>query len=83
MGSGEPLDRVQVRKQLDKETAAAVIACMEAGYRVRRLGHGVKLFCPCMGPHTFSVSGSPGKDAREAKRVRREARKCPGVTTIE
>lgn len=79
MGTGEELDRTAVRKRLKAEVSTVVLEAMDEGWRVRALGHGVKLFCPCVQPDhgTFSVSGTPKSPAAEARRVRRMLSKCP------
>ncbi len=79
MGTGEELDRTAVRKRLKAEVSTVVLEAMDEGWRVRALGHGVKLFCPCVQPDhgTFSVSGTPKSPATEARRVRRMLSKCP------
>lgn len=83
MGSGEVLDRAQVRTRLSKETGLAVLEAMDQGFTVRAQGHGVKIFCPCKGPHTRSVAGTPRNDGNEAKRVRRTILLCPVAQTNE
>lgn len=75
MGSGRQLNKDQVRAKLKKETALVVIGAMSAQWRVRALGHGVKILCPC-GEHSLSVGGTPTDDGREAKRVARFIRIC-------
>lgn len=41
MGSGEELDRDQVRKRLPKDVTALVLTIMGQGVRLSALGHGV------------------------------------------
>ncbi|BAK35895.1 hypothetical protein MLP_28810 [Microlunatus phosphovorus NM-1] len=79
MGTGEELDRTAVRKRLKPEVSGVVLEAMDQGWRVKALGHGVKLFCPCVQPDhgTFSVSGTPKSPTNEARRVRKMLSRCP------
>jgi len=79
VGSGEELDAAAVRKRLKKEVAEVVELAIENGWRVKALGHAVKLFCPCREPDhgQFSVSGTPSRPSAEARRVMRMLTKCP------
>lgn len=46
------------------------------GWRLRRQGHKFYLYCPC-GTGRIRVDGTPQNPDSQAKRIRREAERCP------
>ena len=80
MGDGKELDAAALRKMYKgyPTTLNALLAALDRGWRVCKLGHGVKVFCPlatrdgCM----RSVAGTPRSDGNEGKRLRRFLESC-------
>lgn len=48
----------------------------EAGWTIRRQAHKATLYCPC-GADTIPVPGTPKNFGNAARRIRREAARCP------
>jgi hypothetical protein len=50
------------------------------GWRIRRQGHNLRVYCPCdrdSGGRGVAVPGSPRVPERDARRLRRNAELCP------
>jgi hypothetical protein len=79
MGTGEALDRRDVRRRLPPEVADVVLNAMDQGCRVRALGHGVQLYCPCgdRAHRPISINGTPRDASREAGRGKTRITKWP------
>ena len=79
-GDGKELDAAALRKMYQgyPTTLNALRAALDRGWRMCKLGHGVKIFCPrsMRDGCTRSVAGSPRSDGNEAKRLRRFLESC-------
>ena len=55
----------------------ALLEAREAGWRIVPEGKHYRAFCPCEARATFSVAGTPKSPSAAARRVRRDASRCP------
>lgn len=74
------LDGARLRKRLQPEVYEAVMELLDQGWKIRKGGHGYRLFCPCSDDPTargFPVPGSAASAGNTARRIRRNAEHCP------
>ncbi|MFE6923819.1 hypothetical protein ACFVAV_22530 [Nocardia sp. NPDC057663] len=69
----------QIRKEIDKPIYVVVTELVEQrGFRIRRQGHKIALYCPCGPDGRFITIGGTVRDAdAAAKRIKRAAKRCP------
>lgn len=82
MGSGEWIDSAaSVRREIDDAVFDVVKDLMAAGWRLRRQGHKFYIYCTCDEESTtrgrLRVDGTPRNPGTAARRLRRDAAKCP------
>lgn len=78
--SGEWVEDVStIRATIGPDQYAAVEPLAKAGWRIRRQGHAFRLYCPCPAePHsTVRVDGTPRNPTMQARRITRDAARCP------
>jgi hypothetical protein len=72
--TGQEIDPAKHGKKEIREVLRALVA---EGWTLRKEGHWGRLYCRC-GCLTISVPGTPGgKPERTARRIARQARRCP------
>jgi len=78
----DDLNPRDVRRSLKPEIYVVVVEMVEThGWKLRRQGHGYRLFCPCPrsgGGRGVPVPGTPANPGNAAKRLRRNLEHCPG-----
>jgi hypothetical protein len=79
MDSWEELAPRQIRHEVHKSIYAVIEELVEQrGFRIRRQGHKLALYCPCMRDGGFiTVPGTPRDGDVAARRLRRAALRCP------
>lgn len=66
------------RSSMRPEMYAVVVELEAQGWRLRRQGHGWRMYCPCgAGGAAFPIPHTPANPANVAKRLRRNAELCP------
>lgn len=80
MGSGKKLEINELRRKYKgyPRTLDVLLEAQRVGWRVRDMGHGVKIFCPqaTRDGCSLSVAGTPRSDDDQAKRLRRVVAGC-------
>ncbi|MGW6424209.1 hypothetical protein ACWF82_16170 [Nocardia sp. NPDC055053] len=69
----------QIRKEVHKAIYVVIAALVEVrGFRIRRQGHKIALYCPCGPDGTFITIGGTVRDPdAAAARIKRAAQRCP------
>jgi hypothetical protein len=62
--------------ELPKEMREVIAPLLEQGWALFKEGHKGRLVCPC-GCSSFPVAGTPRSAGTAAKRLKREALRCP------
>lgn len=60
----------------DKEMRESLKELTKSGWTLRKEGHWGRLYCDC-GCSVLQVAGTPRNAGSEARRIRRQARRCP------
>ncbi len=74
--SGEWVSAHAVRGEVSSVVHEVLKSLETKGWRIRRQGHKFYLYCPCGGGRV-RVDGTPQNAENQARRVRREAERCP------
>jgi len=65
-----------LRREVDREVFDVLVHLERRGWRLRRSGHKATLYCPC-GQDTIAVPGTAKNPGNAARRIAREAGRCP------
>jgi hypothetical protein len=76
MPAGDWVGASDLRREVDPRVFDALVALEQQGWRIRRSAHKATLYCPC-GSSTIAVPGTAKNQDNAAKRLVREARRCP------
>ncbi len=77
MGQGDWLDLSAVRREIHQDTYEVLESLVAAGWRLRRQGHKFLIYCCPCGADWVRVDGTPKNPTNQARRIRREAARCP------
>ena len=76
----EELRPCDIRQEVHKAIYPVIVELVERrGFRIRRQGHKIALYCPCTGEDGgfITVGGTVRDGDIAAARLRRAARRCP------
>lgn len=62
--------------ELPRELREVIAPLLDGGWILLKEGHKGRLLCPC-GCSSFDVPGTPRNAGNRAKRIKREATRCP------
>ena len=76
MPAGDWVPATDLRREVVSEIFLVLVELEGRGWRLRRSGHKATLYCPC-GQDTIVVPGTPRNPGNAARRITREASRCP------
>jgi hypothetical protein len=72
------VDIADLRRSVDKVIYEALKELDALGWKIRKQGHNIRLYCPCGHQSgAFSVGGTVRSPGDTAKRIRKNAQNCP------
>ena len=76
MVAGDWVSASELRREVPQQIYETLVQLEASGWRLRRAAHKATLYCPC-GADTIAVPGSPKNADNAARRLLREASRCP------